>query len=155
MTTKAPPIDPGNIRVILHMEDQPFADLHGAKLPEWFAKLDEFAGYIPTPPLVEGTGEGARSARTLFMRAFGIEEGYALGATDRAVDMPICPAASSRLRPDHGRSGGRGGSRNDQRLPGKRLLYVAFPTSSARRFDREVAKTFHAIRNRCTDQIAP
>jgi hypothetical protein len=88
--TEAPPIDPGNIRVLLHLEDmegQPFADLHVAKLPEWFAKLDEFAGYIPTPPLVEGTDQGARSARTMFMRALSEEDGYALGTQ---VALWIC-----------------------------------------------------------------
>jgi hypothetical protein len=85
MTDTLPPIDPGNIRVILHLEDmkgQPFADLHVPKLREWFGNLDEAARLIPTPPLVEGTDEGARSARKIFMRSLGVEDGYgyALGA---------------------------------------------------------------------------
>lgn len=80
MTDQTPPIDPGNIRVILHvpnMAQQIFADVAVSELPRWLGPLlDEGASALtpPRPPLVRGSEESSRTVNELFDVALSLGE---------------------------------------------------------------------------------
>src|SRR4051794_8391030 len=69
MSTKLPPIDPGNIRVLVRVEGAGktmFVDFATSELPRWLSELDDGAKALSRNPPIKGTDEGAVTARQIF-----------------------------------------------------------------------------------------
>jgi hypothetical protein len=76
ITDKLPPLDPGNIRIIVWldgMEKQIFTDLPMSHLPKWLDELNDGAKALSRNPLAPGTEDGASAAREIFRKMIEME----------------------------------------------------------------------------------
>jgi hypothetical protein len=76
MSTKLPPIDPGNIRALVRLEGLEqvmFVDFATSELPGWLSSLDEGAQALARRPLIHGTDEGSATARMIFDQSLTVE----------------------------------------------------------------------------------